>query len=74
MTQRKPYVDLQSQTNKTHEEICTRCKSQLSLQNGTTQEMHVVELSKTNSKISTLKDVIELIEAVRKGSLVLVEV
>lgn len=38
--------------------------------NGTTQEVHVVELSETNYKISTFKDIIELIKALRKESLV----
>lgn len=42
--------------------------------NGTTQGIHVVELSGTNYKISTFKDIIELMKPLRKRSLIPVKV
>lgn len=73
MTDRKPYFDLQNHSNNTHKETDWMQESAVPT-NATTQEIHMVELSETNYKISTFKDIIELIKALRKGSLVPVKV
>lgn len=71
MTQRKPCFDLSSQAKLSKHVRKHTPQARVSISaDGTTQKVYTVESSERNSKTSTFRDIIELTNALRKGSLV----